>query len=191
VLFFCVILSRQLRPLRQASQRVLRALELEVSPERLGTLSFSSRLPFDFQLPALFTLSVEGSAAEGSTVNCLSLSPVSATRSIRLRMRLLSDQRESKDSSPLSPFPATLTHNSQVAENTATLSPLPATLTGNVNHKSFVCHSYAKHPGWGVPLSAQTSHQVTSHESPVNHTPPWCMLGANRCGGRRPLCLLK
>src|SRR5271170_2841672 len=51
----------------------------------------------------------------------------------------------------LTPFPATLTRSSQIAENTATLSPAFATLTDCVKHKSFVCHSYKKHPGWGYP----------------------------------------
>jgi hypothetical protein len=30
------------------------------------------------------------------------------------------------------------------------LSPLFATLTSHVKYKSFVCHSYEKHGGWGV-----------------------------------------
>jgi hypothetical protein len=55
---------------------------------------------------------------------------------------------------PLSPFPATLTDNSQLTENSATLSPVPATLTRRVKHNPFVCHSYKKHPGGGVPPSA-------------------------------------
>src|SRR5271155_4875198 len=54
------------------------------------------------------------------------------------------------NSAPASPFFATLTDNSQVAENTATLSPFPAALSHTVNHKSFVCQSLQKTPG-GVP----------------------------------------
>src|ERR1700675_3680924 len=50
---------------------------------------------------------------------------------------------------PLSPFPAILTDHSQPIENAITLSPVFATLTDNVKHKSFVCHSYKKHPGGG------------------------------------------
>ena len=53
----------------------------------------------------------------------------------------------------LSPFPATLTSPLQPLENTATLSSAFATLTRRVNHNPFVCHSYAKHPGWGSHLS--------------------------------------
>jgi hypothetical protein len=49
----------------------------------------------------------------------------------------------------LSPFAATLTDSSQLIENPATLSPAFATLTSRVKHKSFVCHSYKKHRGWG------------------------------------------
>jgi hypothetical protein len=51
----------------------------------------------------------------------------------------------------LSPLPATLTRNLQLTENKAALSPFRATLTGRVKHKSFVCHSYKKQGGWGVP----------------------------------------
>ena len=47
----------------------------------------------------------------------------------------------------VTPFPATLTGHRQLAENTTTLSPAVATLTRRVKHKSFVCHSYKKHPG--------------------------------------------
>jgi hypothetical protein len=52
-------------------------------------------------------------------------------------------------SPPLSPFPATLTGILQLIEKAAALSPVFATLTSRVKHKSFVCHSYRKHPGWG------------------------------------------
>src|SRR5580692_3790053 len=48
-----------------------------------------------------------------------------------------------------SPLLATLTDNLQFVENPATLSPFPATLMSRVKHKSFICHSYRKHPGWG------------------------------------------
>src|SRR5208282_1048354 len=55
----------------------------------------------------------------------------------------------------LSPLPATLANCPQLHENTATLSPVFATLTDCVKHKSFVCHSYRKHGGWGVPSTKQ------------------------------------
>lgn len=51
---------------------------------------------------------------------------------------------------PVSPFPATLTGTSQLAENTRPVSPLFATLTNCVTRKPFVCHSYGKTPGGGV-----------------------------------------
>ena len=61
----------------------------------------------------------------------------------------------------LTPFPATLTSPLQIAENPTTLSSAFATLTNRVKHKSFVCHSYKKHPGWGAAMFnffvAQTS----------------------------------
>jgi len=51
----------------------------------------------------------------------------------------------------VSPFLATLTTSLQLTENTSTLSPFVATLTNHVNHKPFVCHSYKKHRGVGIP----------------------------------------
>ena len=47
------------------------------------------------------------------------------------------------------PFLATLASHRQLAENKTTLSRAIATLTDHVKHKSFVCHSYKKHLGWG------------------------------------------
>ena len=64
----------------------------------------------------------------------------------------------------LTPFPATLADDLQLAENTATLSPLPATLTSRVKLNPFVCHSCKKHPGWGAAIAVLP---VTSHKSPV------------------------
>ena len=55
---------------------------------------------------------------------------------------------------PATPFSATLTRHSQLTENPAALSPAFATLTRRVKHKSFVCHSCRKHPGWGMPFSS-------------------------------------
>ena len=50
---------------------------------------------------------------------------------------------------PVSPFLVTLASHRQLAENKTALSRTIATLTDRVKHKSFVCHSYKKHPGWG------------------------------------------
>jgi hypothetical protein len=63
-------------------------------------------------------------------------------------------------------------------------SPTPslAPLVANVKHKSFACHSYKKHPGWGVPSifksfprsnHAFTSkpHRITSFAYPHPLTP--------------------
>jgi hypothetical protein len=70
----------------------------------------------------------------------------------------------------VSPFPATLTSHCQLAENKTTLSLAVATLTDRVKHKSFVCHSYRKHPGWGYTfqfkffsfLNSTTHHSLLS-----------------------------
>src|SRR5271168_4448767 len=56
-----------------------------------------------------------------------------------------------KSLSAASPFVAALVGRSQIIEKTAILSPAFATLTDRVKPKSFPCHSYRKHPGWGYP----------------------------------------
>jgi hypothetical protein len=69
-------------------------------------------------------------------------------------------------SAPLTPLFATLANTVQATENTATLSPFPATLTSHVKHKSFVCHSYRKHGGWGAPcIDPPTSFPCLPEES--------------------------
>ena len=60
----------------------------------------------------------------------------------------------------LSPFPATLTSSLQITEKPTTLSLAFATLTSRVKHKSCVCHSYKKHPGWGMPSSSIANHHT-------------------------------
>jgi hypothetical protein len=71
---------------------------------------------------------------------------------------------------PVSPFPATLTDDSQLTENSATLSPVPATLTSRVNPNPFVCHSCRKHPGWGYLLQAKifSFGNLTTNYSPLS-----------------------
>jgi len=76
----------------------------------------------------------------------------------------------------VTPFPATLTSHLQLAENTTTLSPAFATLARRVKHKSFVCHSYRKHPGWGQvvqrSLTLFTTHYSLLTVLPQNFYPP-------------------
>ena len=70
-----------------------------------------------------------------------------------------------------SPFTAVLTDRSQRNENKRTLSPAFATLTGNVKRKSFVCHSYKKHGGWGTGGTCVSSrHSATCHSPLLRHT---------------------
>jgi hypothetical protein len=84
---------------------------------------------------------------------------------------------------PLTPFLATLTVPSQLPENPATLSPVLATLTRRVKPNPFVCHSYTKHPGVGVPrqifpLSHSAIFSVNSAlsvPSALNSLPPICI----------------
>jgi hypothetical protein len=100
-----------------------------------------------------------------------------------LRSRALSGPHFSLNFLRLSPFPvypeprrATLASHLQLAENKTTLSPAVATLTSRVKHNPFVCHSYKKHPGWGLHLSSQMffasgccswPSPVTNHQSQV------------------------
>jgi len=113
----------------------------------------------------------EGSAFRLPVLSALSVSALSSPDVSSFNFKLSTVNFPS-----LSPFPATLTANSQLTENSATLSPVPATLTSRVKHKSFICHSCKKHPGWGYTLQsnffvAQISDlpvlPVTSHKSPV------------------------
>jgi hypothetical protein len=67
----------------------------------------------------------------------------------------------------LTPFPATLTSTLQITEKPASLSPAFATLTSRVKHKSCVCHSYAKHPGWRVPFSPNLRTIKRGEEAPI------------------------
>src|SRR5271155_99921 len=84
------------------------------------------------------------------------------------------------NSASLTPFPATLTSCLQTADKSATLSLAFATLTRRVKPKSCACHSYKKHPGWGMPLfsansvpSALKSTRALSPTDPsdANHPP--------------------
>jgi len=50
---------------------------------------------------------------------------------------------------PVTPFSAALSGHSQLTENPSTLTSAFVTLARRVKHKSFVWHSYKKHPGWG------------------------------------------
>ena len=69
----------------------------------------------------------------------------------------------------LTPLPATLTSHLQRPEKSATLSLAFATLTSRVKHKSSVCHSYKKHPGWGYTLQREMSSfpNLTTRHSPL------------------------
>jgi len=69
---------------------------------------------------------------------------------------------------PVSPFPATLTDDSQLTENSATLSPVPATLTSRVNPNPFVCHSYRKHPGAHPSRQIFSFGNLTTNCSPLS-----------------------
>ena len=105
-------------------------------------------LPFNFEpstINRLFGFSPFN--FELSTFNSFSLSPFPAT--------LTRIPPACRKTFRVSPFFATLKSSLQLTENTATLSPFAATLTDFVNHNPFVCHSYRKHPGWGLHPSSQ------------------------------------
>src|SRR5579859_2494932 len=76
--------------------------------------------------------------------------------------------RSSLATAPLTPFPATLSGESQLIENPAALSPVLATLTRHLHLNPFVCHSYKKHPGGGYTLQPAISFRnLTTRHSPL------------------------
>src|SRR5579859_2209014 len=76
--------------------------------------------------------------------------------------------RSSLATAPLTPFPATLSAESQLIENPATLSPVVATLTRHLHLNPFVCHSYKKHPGGGCTLQPAISfRKLATRHSPL------------------------
>jgi hypothetical protein len=82
---------------------------------------------------------------------------------------------------PVTPLSAALTDIVQTSENTAALSPVFATRlpradakgTSRVKHKFFICHSYKKHPGWGIlaPFVRGNSANCASQRHPVLPAP--------------------
>jgi hypothetical protein len=95
----------------------------------------------------------EGSAFRLSTLHALSVSAFNSSDVCPFNFKLSTacpERSRRVNFLQLTPFPATLTSHLQLAENKTTLSLAVATLTSRVKHKSFVCHSYEKHPGWGV-----------------------------------------
>src|SRR5579859_1788262 len=64
----------------------------------------------------------------------------------------------------------------QLHESTTTSSLVFATLTSRVKRKSFACHSYRKHPGWGYPLAPRaavlSSNAAAFDFSPAIPPPP-------------------
>jgi hypothetical protein len=64
---------------------------------------------------------------------------------------------------------ATLAGSRQLAENTTALSLAFATLTNRVKHKSCVCHSCKKTPGWGSISSTHCSSRMPNPFSLFPH----------------------
>ena len=92
----------------------------------------------------------------------------SALPSLSLLLNLPTCQLSNLSTTPcLSPFPTTLTGPSQTAENATTLSPAFVTLTDRVNHNPFVCHSYKKTPGVGIPLPALEKNVKSANTSTI------------------------
>src|SRR5579859_5914124 len=76
--------------------------------------------------------------------------------------------RSSLATAPLTPFPATLSGESQLIENPAALSPVLATLTRHIHLNPFVCHFYKKHRGGGYTLQPAISFRnLTTRHSPL------------------------
>jgi hypothetical protein len=84
---------------------------------------------------------------------------------------------------PVTPLSVTLAALAQTPENTATLGSLVVTLTRRVKHKSCVCHSYEKHPGWGIPRKRKKTYNA--HSLPTFST---SSTYSTRASTRNPLC---
>ena len=85
----------------------------------------------------------------------------------------LATRHSSLATAPLTPFPTTLSGESQLIENPAALSPVLATLTRHLHLNPFVCHSYKKHGG--SHLSNQKSLRSGFSRPnflPTRHSPP-------------------
>ena len=102
----------------------------------------------------MFTLSPEGSRPRRILPRS---NRFTTTLFFRMSSSYFNSQLSTFNSVSVTPFPATLTSHLQRPEKSATLSPAFATLTNRVKHKSSVCHSYKKHPGWASHLSSQRS----------------------------------
>jgi hypothetical protein len=114
----------------------------------------------------------EGSAFRLSPLHAFSFNAFSSSDVCPFNFKLSSacpERSRRVNFPPLTPFPATLTSHLQLAENKTTLSPAVATLTSRVKPKSFACHSYRKHLGWGYAIFnffvAQTSVCVLLRQS--------------------------
>ena len=107
-----------------------------------------------------FTLSFEGAPLSKSVPVsnfCVSVftSPNLSSSSSNSSIRGFVSSVDAPDgASSISPLSATLTTHLQLTENKTTLSLLFATLTRRVKANPFVCHSYKKHRGWGIPCAA-------------------------------------
>src|SRR6202021_182187 len=103
------------------------------------------------------TLSASSAKLSSTSGHSLSACPFAPPRSVSGQLSAVS--------SPASPFPATLTSRPQITKKPATLTPAFATLTSRVKHKPCVCHSYEKHPGWGMPFLSNL--RTTNHADPA------------------------
>jgi hypothetical protein len=104
-------------------------------------------IPLHFNFPRINTYKKPGRGYPPSSPKVLQLftTPTSSYRSL------------STVSPPsVTPSRATLASLRHLAENKTTLSPAVATFTDRVEHKSFACHSYKKHPGWGASASSRS-----------------------------------
>jgi hypothetical protein len=179
VLPFCMVasftLSREGSPERFRPRRPLRpSSRLSCHPERSEGSASRPRLVVAPRWPlSCHPERSEGSAFRLSTLHAPSVSAFSSSDVCPFNFKLSSacpEHNRRVNFPPLTPFPATLTSHLQLAVNTTTLSPALATLADRVKHKSFVCHSYKKHPGGGYILQAKifSFGNLTTNYSPLS-----------------------
>lgn len=112
--------------------------------------SFSSRSSLHTQLPAQLLGASSSSLFPAVDCQLSTARPKHRRRPHSCSLSAFNFKLSTLNSFLANLSPATHTRPLQLAENAATLSLASATFTNRVKHNFFVCHSYRKHPWWGM-----------------------------------------
>src|SRR5271163_44564 len=117
----------------------------------VSALFFSSSLAFNFELSTVNLLSL-GSFLPEALDLCSPLSPLESAPTKNEPASPLESAPTKCGGHPLKPRIRQRTKSFPCHSYGPSASSLSATLARSVTHKSFACHSYRKHRGWGIPL---------------------------------------